>query len=971
MFGLLDEKCRRTDGVFDEKLADYVFFPLSHVLRVCQNRPGRLAEVSTQCLQVLLAYGWTKAIRIDLAQQLLILLTLFAGGGPSSFLVSEELKREAFNALALLYDDIRRTPKGPTSIIEVSVIPALGQCLSTILDGITDGPSQDIQIEALEALKSMWACIKDQEALSTFLPGTVSALTKCLMPSIKNPRSNKVLISGLQALRDVITTIIGDVRVTNLQHDPAEGATDPQPTMGLTKSWLNATSAQVKLALANIVKLRSHNSESVRCELERTCLVLLDECHSSLESSSALLVETSMIVATSRDEDCGFSRQTSLKDLAIIHPSIGELIKTATYNWATSLPRIMQSSDETAKASALQHLSQARTFLDGLDVGSDVLDNSVLESLGDSVVNMLDSSVSKQTIQVAPVNNDMNKALTLSSQNGPIETYQPLIMAHKSQLETKTQFNNFIGNIGPPDVQLRMANEMLERMFGATGNTLLASFWLSFQLLKTMASKTEDLNKFFTSAVTSSDDQEIVMEGLYNHAVSILSDPESHSNDWRLHAVGLEVIAYSSQRLKEAFKPDLVDTLYSVVRLLGSSSSDLRDHAIITLNIISKSCGYSQTSELIVENVDYLVNAVSLKLNTFDVSPQAPRVLIMMIRLSGPTLLPYLDDVVGSIFGALDNFHGYPQLVDSLFSVLGEIVEEATRSGQLQITSGTEINHQKQKAAPPKISDVLKLLQDMNRRSSARDGAKHEDFPQRPWKDAETLLDEAEGLNGAEKDEGRQEDQEIGKVPPTKVYTMVESIVRLSQHYLTSTSPHLRLRLLNLLGTASGALHNNEDSFLPLVNDIWPVVVKRLYDSEPYVVTGAANTIAKICEAAGDFMATRIHSEWLDLIKLIRQWKNKAEAERRGKHGRGVHSQTWQVWESMVGMLIAILKHVRIDDGMFDEVLDILAGLLDREDVRGALETINADAVWLVDFTQGRIPERNTPVMEGYKFAVF
>ncbi|KFY91202.1 hypothetical protein V500_04779 [Pseudogymnoascus sp. VKM F-4518 (FW-2643)] len=967
LLGVLDEKCRRRDAVFDEKLADYVFFPLSHVLRACQKRPGRLAEAATKCLQILLKYGWTNNIGIELGQQLLILLTLFAGGGATSDPMPEELKLEAFKALALLFDDLRRTPKGTTSIVEVSVIPALGQCLSTILDGVTEGPSPDIQIEALEALKALWMCIKDRDALSTFLPGTVSALTKCLMPTNKNPRSVKVLVGSLQVLQSVLTTSIGDIHVRRLPDD-TDVTSGSKPTTTLTKSWLTVTSAQVKLALTNISKLRSHKSEGVRRELERTCLILLDECNTSLKDAAALLVETSMIVAAPQDEDGKPSQVTGLKDLAIMFPSIGELINATVYNWETSLPRIIQSSDDAVKASAIHQLSQARTLLGAVDAESKVLDNSITESLRDSVINMLDSSTPEVAIEVVPVSNDRSATLPLTVQNTHIENYPPLILEHESQVETRNQLNKLIDNVGPREVQLKMTSKLLEQMFNASGNSLLASFWLSFQLIKSVVLKTEDFDDFLTSDVTSSDEQELAREELYNFAVSILSDSENSGNDWRLLAVGLEVVAYSSQHAGEGFRANLVDTLYSVVQLLGSDNSHLRSHAITSLNIIAKSCGYGQTSELIVDNVDYLVNAVSLKLNTFNISPQVPQVLVMMIRLTGPTLLPYLDDVVGSIFAALDNFHGYSKLVDSLFSVLGEIVREGAGSGQLQLTPGTVIDRQKRKPAPPDFSDVLEILRNMKAKSSAQE-IEHEDFPKGPWKTAKALLDEAEAIGDEEEEEESQGNQELTKAPPTKVYTMVESIARLSQHYLTSASPYLRLRLLDLISTATGALHNDENSFLPLVNDIWPVVVKRLYDPEPFVVIGAANAVGKIFEASGDFMSTRVQTEWPDLIKLVRQWVKKAEGERRGKHGRGTHALSWQVWEAMVGLVVAILKYVRINDGMFDEALGVLSGRLDREDVREALETINAEAVWLVDLAQDRITRRDVPVMEGYRFA--
>lgn len=379
---------------------------------------------------------------------------------------------------------------------------------------------------------------------------------------------------------------------------------------------------------------------------------------------------------------------------------------------------------------------------------------------------------------------------------------------------------------------------------------------------------------------------------------------------------------------------------------------------------------------MIVDNVDYMVNAISLRLNTFDISPQAPQVLVMMIRLTGPSLLLYLDDVVESIFAALDNFHGYQRLVDTLFSVLGEIVTVGSTSEQLQIESGEDLDHRKK---APKVTTIEEVIELLKKKSKLQDETlPHEDFPKEPWKDAKTLLDEADASKASadldEDDEGKEPTQdqsggEIQKAPPTKIYTMVQSIARLGQHYLTNPSPVLRARLLGLVSTACKSLHSNEDEFLPLINDIWPTVIKRLYDGEPFVVIAAADALAEICRSAGDFMTTRMQAEWSELMKMARQARKRVTAEKKGAGGRGIYSQASQVWESVVRLLITILEYVRVDDEMFDDVVDILVDLIPvREDVRDALSLINADAVWLAMQISGENEGMETPVLKGYEF---
>lgn len=906
---------------------------------------------------------------MDLATQLLLLLTVFAGGGLSNAVISEELKTEAYKALAALFQSLKSAPKGPGSLVEESTIPALGHCLTTILEGITDGPTPECQLAAIEALRSLCACVKDQQALSTFLPGTVSSLTKALMPSIKAPRARKVLVAALNALQEVIVLSLGDIRTRNLPE--ADSDTIGQPAR-LTKSWLKATASQIKLALANIVKLSRHESHDVRSALSRVCLVLLDECHESLEEAGSLLVETVMS-NSGRDLQAEEFGQTGLRDLAIIHDSILELIKTTVYKWVTSFPRVMQANDESAKTTAMNQLAEAYKLMSDLSMDSEVLEDAIADSLRDGVTSIISLTSQKNIIEESvPLRFD--GSVILARDVVSAADFRPVIMPQQSQVQVRSQFQQLLESFGSAEAVLRMATKILPRGTTDNHNLVVSSFWLSFQMLKASTMKSKDIDDFLMPSLSTVDDQEQVLEELYESSLSFLS--EEDNTTWELQAVALEVIAYQANYLKEDFKSELIDVLYPVVQLLGSPKTQLRGHAITCLNLIAVSCNYTSTSELVVDNVDYLVNAVALRLNTFDITPQTPQVLVMMIKLSGPSLLPYLDDTVSSIFAALENFHGYPRLVETLFSVLSEIVDQGGKSGQLRPTAGDTKDHRKRPPEPPSMEDIIKAVKKRKAADDPNEDIAHEDFPREPWKTAKELLDEHDARTQEKDPDNEMKDaepepeqsQEITTPPPTKVYTMVQSIARLGQHYLTSQSPLLRRRLLELISTACIALNGNEDQFLPLINDIWPVIIKRLYDEESFVVIAACTTISEICRGAGDFMATRIQSEWIELSKKLKQAKMKAAAEKKGKHARGIYAVDSQVWEAFVGLLVAVVENVRLTDEIFDEVLEFLGDLLtSRKDVHDALSVVNADAVWLEEVKRGK-DIGPPPVVDGVVF---
>ncbi|TGO41566.1 hypothetical protein BHYA_0020g00660 [Botrytis hyacinthi] len=963
LLGALRRTC--DNEAFDEKLADYVFFPLSQILRSKQKYTDKLSELTLKCLRLLLEQGWRNYIAIDLAKQLLILLTLMVGGVPGQAPIKapEELIFEALAALAALFDDLARVPEGSVTITNETTMPAVGHCITSILDAITDGPSTEIQSEGLRALKAAWNCIKDVQAHASFLPGTVSALTKCLTPTTTFRRSQKTIVMALESLLLVLTTVLSDVKTRTIRASRNTGMeveSKPENDM-LTKSWLTATTSQIKLSLANVVKLRTHKSNSVRVSLNRFCIVLLDECHETLADSTSILVETCLSLFGAEDPlDASI---TSIVDLATIHSSIGESIKKTCYNWVTSLPRVMQMNDETVKVSALHQLSASYKLLSKLNLGSSILDEALSRSLRDGLSSVIETSSHPRAMQEVLSDPNSQALMMLSSEQMLLRHFPPILMPEESQKATRIAMVAFLRSLNESQPHLTMAREMLEYVRQASGPSLLAAYWISSQLIQLAASQNEEMDEFFESTILASDDSQATNHDLYSYSISVLSS-EDHNLDWRVKGIALEIVSDSAKRLKEDFRAELVDILYPVSQLLGSTSGDLRGRATVCLNILAQACGYPSTRELIVENVDYMVNAISLRLNTFDISPQAPQVLIMMIRLTGPSLLLYLDDVVSSIFAALENFHGYQGLIEGLFAVLGEIVETGSQSRHLRLRGTPHVDVIQRGTRTITVDSIVQAIEKQQERLKKQENIGSDEFPREPWKSASALLDDTAEVSESNEDNNVEKE----KIPVTKTYTMVQSIIHLCQHHLTNPSPTLRTRLLGLIRTSSAALQSDGENFLPLVNDIWPVVIDRLYDKESHVTIAAADSIAAICRSAGNFLNTRIATQWPRLIALARQTRANMLVEKTGSGGRGIHSQAAQMWESVVKLLMAIVECTGVNDDAFDDVLDLLARIIpDRSDVRDVLSAVNADAVWLV-LQSGLSRDIQLPSLDGYIF---
>ena len=1224
LYIILTEQVGYDASVLDVSMADYAYFPLLAVLQNMRSYPARLVENAVKCLRVLIQYGWRTKISTENAQRLLLLLTTVVTGGqltptaastanPSGaaaetqVILPEETVVEGYRALAALIKAAGAASTSPGSaespLITANVIPVMAHSVSVMLEGVTDSIIPAVQIEALGAIEALYSSVKDLDALASFLPGTVSALTRAVAQPGAQKTPKRVTVRIVEVLFVVIVNTLGDMQVRRLlreaetssgesKEDDAGGEEEvddevisdtistsdtlrPQsPSVSSTSTlprkqkldaaWLRATTGQVKIALSSVLKLRNHEAEDVRNAVQQFSVGLLDECHASLADSTAILVESAIVTSPTTkdddDDDAGsdafatlktgatkltdafrsFGPQTTLQHLAILYPELSDVIKATAYNWATGLPRAMQASDEAVKQRALANVQKAIAVVEALNIDSTMLQASLTAALRDSVVTLAVASASSRAAVAEAVSEDAilqlattggAKGSQLTSPASAMAAYKPVLLSLSSQKSTRDAVLELVAHIGPPAQQARLAGEMLDFARDAYGIDQVSALWLSFELVKASFTHAEDDpdSLLDLSSFNDSGETEAVFEDLFSFAVSSLvsysdvsaatgSDYQAAERDWRVGAIALEVTAYAAARLGEAFRPELIDVLYPIATYLGAPEDRLRAHAVATLNSIAMSCGYGDggVSALIIDNVDYMLNSVSLRLNTFDISPASTRVLTMMIRLAGPRLVPYLDDVVAAIFAALDNYHGYPLFVENLFSVLGEVVRQSVKSssssllledkkttsksaaGQ-QLLSATQRNLKRRPEATS-TSDLVGILERRAKRRKQLEKENEEDdveeigHPKEPWKalssEVDKLLnkhekkarkgqDEFEDESNASDDhddqptDTNQEGNELVKPedPKTPTYALLARITTLTQHYLTAPTPTLRKALLDLLATVAPALAGaDENAFLPLVNAIWPVVITRLYDGEPYVVMAACDALAALCGSAGDFLSTRIKAEWhanlaawcarakaaaatkvrastagstlssasvsvslampaavksnvmfgkrpsvthvhqrasatrakvdaplltgSDVLVPSRNTGTNSTADHQlvpsasssttaaASAGLGRFAQAVQIWEAVAGLLTAIVAYVKVEDDIYDAILDLVLlpaaapnnsslssssspasssaptrvlPLSEEQKARDALAVVNPDAVWLAGYRSGRL----------------
>ncbi|KAG8531511.1 uncharacterized protein KY384_003140 [Bacidia gigantensis] len=915
----------------DSKLADYVFFPLSHILRDAKILPTRIVEKVLECLQILIVQGWKAQITQDMSKQLLLMLCFLVGGSPTESKVSEtqeELAIVAFRNISSITRVSENAGLGTEATIKTDNVPILGHCVTVLLDGITEGPAAAVRFEAAVALNDFVDCISDQDALGNVLPGIVSALTKVLSAKGKTKPPRRIVVRCLLILENIITQATNDSIMGLEGNDNLKGGNS------VPNQWLEATGHQLKMALANIMPLKYHDRIEVQQALFALCLSLISRCQKSLHQSMTMLLDTLVVLYADASET--FEIKPSVGRLLSKNFSLTEILRNILHDWITSLPGVLQSHDNARKPKITDHIFTAYHLLLTAGVNLDMFDETIASSLHLSVSTALESTL-KDKIQVTPEpSKDIARALQTTRGSSSSSTFDlPLFngIGNRTELVCLQKFVSESQQIASSTV---VQESITTAMRGSSFKDKAAALWLALQIVSPMISEAAETNQYLNLADASEPPPQLLEES-YATALSTLnrSTFDSEDSTWQVQALSLEVLALQARSQGQAFRAELVDALYPVLERLGSSNAALQQHAMTCLNIASESCNYVTPVALIIDNADYLVNAISLKLNTFDISPQAPQVLVMMVRLCGSPLIPYLDDIVESIFSILASYHGYPKLVESLFTVLNAVVEEASKSSIVQIADGKDTTTRPQRHRAMTISELASRL-GANRE---RESKPLETFPEVPRPSSPQTKPTSPPPNDPPDDDLSTLPSADPPAPKlSKSTTIISSIISLTPSHLTSASATLRASLLDLLSTALPLLAQDTNTFLPLAVQLYPYIAARLISpvALPFEIVAAAQTTNVLCQSAGDFMRTRIEEDFGKVEKVFERVEAQMREEVRAQRGR-VGGAWWKAWDGIVALIVGVVENVGVseelgqEDGVFEMLGGYVGGVTDKQ----------------------------------------
>src|SRR5947207_2094013 len=167
-------------------MADYVFFPLSHILKRKDEWTEMVLELTLGCLRVLLESAWSVGLGAQMFEQFCLMLTVITEGKGKK--VSEDVKAASVGCLVALFQSAKQSMEVDgtlrDSIRASKLRPLLGHTATVLLDVVKIEALLQLRLDALQALSLLYVSLfVDGQIVAGFLPLTVSTISRCLSSS--------------------------------------------------------------------------------------------------------------------------------------------------------------------------------------------------------------------------------------------------------------------------------------------------------------------------------------------------------------------------------------------------------------------------------------------------------------------------------------------------------------------------------------------------------------------------------------------------------------------------------------------------------------------------------------------------------------------------------------------------------------------------------------------------------------------
>ena len=831
-------------------LIEYILFPLEAILKALATNDKELPRgVTSIYLAIVRLYesllGRMQIRKMTLFHRVLMLMeslkTKYSSRFMEATVTQEDLVLTILNCEILLLEhldeELRQTIWEEQESTEESNKPrlVLAHSLGTTLSLIETTRNREIKLTGCQLIQTWARSVNPKEShlLRKFLPGMMSGLIRLILSS--SQRDPHVL--GVEYLETLgiyirssltsITTITATITTVNSNHSTSNMLDLDEPMNTVFSRLLDQTQWMHDRVRSTLLRLAFEMVRDYGDLIPQTTDSLLDYLvGNTVSSEQEILAEESRawlkcLIDDERDND-----DTTQHYLMV------EKLKRRVSELIDKLPSIVSLSDEEPKRMLLESLVGYLTFLG-------VRSRTLLESCFSRVVSsLLNLACLKRDITLI---GDRNAMVHMEDLQGPIKIENTHFSRKRFEYFNNEQMEDCLARLielwthyGNPLLMIEHFLGMLRDSDADSSLHCEIIFLLNHVVIGLCSDRTTQgqsimldqmirliFSTYMESTVWFAPLGRKDVEDYWDLREALSSDKSLASND-RHHlssrqlgdfalkiSLMLEGIAIIAKFYTREFRGWLVDCLYIMIEKLGEPNAVVSRTALCALTNLAMSCDYPSIREMVLDNVDYLVNTISLYLRHLEEHPRLPYMLHAIVGIMKEHFVEYMDDTFAEIFDVLDRCERRSIILEPFLRMFATLI------------------------------DVFSTCMPPGKSEEIQDSC--------PSPDESTSTHE------------------------TRLDTFLFQIVERMIHLLSSDDPKIRQLSLDILTKATPLMTDARQSkFLPLVHLFWPGVIRRLDDAEHYVILSALSLVKILIPNTQGFLSARIGNDlWPSLKRFL------------------------------------------------------------------------------------------------------
>nr|XP_002130662.1 TELO2-interacting protein 1 homolog [Ciona intestinalis] len=959
-----------------QPLHEVILLPLRQIL--VKTKPDREEVVTTaECLQFVFqnTHSVSWEAKADILKHLLINVTDMK---TSQIAVKddEEIVDSVFTTLICLLNSCQDFWKSFYSCTQLPILGHLVSLCLSVLNTSTCKPNKHKAIDLIMALSvpSYYKQLDLNEnsdfsvavgnCMACFMPGVTSTVAKIIHTNL----GRKLRCSCLNLVAVLLTTTLGNEEMKMAAQ--ANSKTKPldvdQRILSLLKTrdqtWIDSMLENLNLALAKILLVKDADNEAARLCMLGVCRTLLFKCSLSLKPLYGTIMNPVLKLLNDSSDKLSKSSTMLLEDLvASFNNSSSKAefmdgVKNNLFTLCTELPHKMRKYSENEKVSALTLLQGYLTVLK--DNLSCLLNSSVhLDCLIDSILLCYDQDtlelcmfpeVALRKISSTEFTSPMSRLELLASVNN---------FQHSSTVTVLVRICRLLGKHGDIELLVGILSEAysIESKRLATVamiKEILLGTPVDNQAIESVVDELLDLYteeySFNTTNPAQTVDVDLCVPETSNYSITFPLQAKSHpkrikplASSSMMMCLQLESFAVFSMLLETKFCSRLVKVLYPLLEKVSHTTDKVAECAVLSLAVISRSCGYASTADLIKFNADYLASTLSLHLQHLTLFPRCPDVLQAILKYDDKNLFPLIRDTIQEILSKFDSSNTDLNTLQSFVSLFVCVLMSIQKWFDRTHTPDPPV-----KSVKDDTEDILEFLRE--HRTKKLETEENQSQPEE-----ETNADPEEVQDTEE-----ETDPSLEK-PPEDV-TVVLEILRRCRNLTAHKSRMVRIMVLVAVADGIVALSGQDTWLLPMVHQLWPSIVSRFEDQEMQVVQKAFEVICVISSTCGDFIRKRLGKEILPkLMSFLKQQQSNNRKLTNYSHSSVAftHTALYKLQLNVLQNLGPLLVHSSLGGMDITTICASCYGFLSITQPPKLQEsavilfrnliTVNGDAVWL------------------------